>query len=66
MDRTRPVSWFSGLFEPDRQWKIRNRSIEAATDFLCATHNLLGDGFPSFALLSESPSHYPIAALCYR
>src|SRR5580658_4400908 len=29
----------------------------------CDTDNLLGDGFPSCALLSESPSHYPIAAV---
>ena len=55
----------SGLVEPSHPRQTRSRSIEAARDFPCDTDNLLGDGFPSCALLSESRSHYPIAARYY-
>src|SRR5580658_49307 len=59
------VSWFSGSFGPNRPLQTRSRSIEAARDFPFGTDNLLGDGFPSCALLSESPSHCPNAARYY-
>src|SRR5207249_1949706 len=38
---------------------------EASTHFLCDTDTLLGGGFSSLNLLSESPSRFPIAARYY-